>query len=306
MKRIAIFVLVFVMVAGFAIADNIGFSTAPKDSGSGSSDSASASSGAAKGSTISVGVEAGLIDFDPVWDFLTNVYIMPTLSYDGYLSEAVAINAELGFPFWLDPEFWLGADLDLSLTFNMGNLSVIVGNALAIPIKPYELDFNHDYHFTYSPMFSDIQETQDMLLPGIKYNLSSGIGTFYFKADFPIRIMPDPFDYVGMNFSLGLNGNNGFGFWIREENSYSPGPGLEFFQWLDLFASFNTGSFYGELYVGIPTYDGGMDKVGVRLTPKVEARFANGLKFYLEVPMLGIGAKKETRYGLTIGTKMSF
>jgi len=300
-KKIVIFVLVLVMTTGFAIAQDIGFSTAPKDSGSGPG-----SSGTAKGgSGISVGVEAGLIDFQPVYEELTNVYIKPMLSYDGYLSETLALNAELGFPFWIDPEFWLGVDLDLMLTLNMGNLSVIAGNALAIPVKPYVLENSwYHYDFTYSPMFGDIIEAHDTLFPGIKYNLSSGIGTLYFQASLPIRIIPDPFDYAGMNFSLGLNGNNGFRFWIREDNNLK--PRVEFFRGLDLFASYNAGSLYGELYVEIPTYEGGMGSAGVGITPKVEFRFANGLKFYVELPIWGIGSERDTYFGLTVGAKMSF
>jgi len=307
MKRIAIFVLVFVMAAGFAIADNIGFSTAPE--GSGSYDSSDyGSSGGAKGTGISVGAEAGWIKFQDLGDGFTHLYIMPTLSYDGYLGEALALNAGLGVPFGIEPDFWLGVDFDLMLTYNFGNLSISAENALAIPMIPYEWErpyygWDKDF-YTYSPMFGPLNVAKDNMYPGIKYNLFSGIGTFYFKAVFPVRIIPDPFSNIGMNFSLGLNGKNGFRFWISETNSLIPKP--NFFRALNLFASYNAGSFYGELYVVIPTYEGGMDSTGVEITPKVEFRYANGFRFYVELPLWGIGSQGDTYFGLTVGAKMSF
>jgi hypothetical protein len=298
MKKIAVFIIVLVMATGSAIAQDSGFS---------------------------VGAEAGVINFknsdDMIDSIIDTTYVMPTLSYDGLMmDEALEISAELGVPFWIKPELWLGVDLDLKLTYDMGNLSIIGENMLAIPIikddghyyssdnvYPHSPLFSRGNHFFISEFFfpkSDVTKITDCLSPGIKYNLFFYTGTIYLQADLPIKVMPDAFDYVGFNFSFGWKGENGFGIKVKEYNYIK--PDFEFLQRLDLTASYETDTFYGELDVGVPLWDYGMDNTGVTIIPKVEFKSENGFKFYINLPVYRLGSDDDIMFGLAVGIKKSF
>jgi hypothetical protein len=298
MKKIAIFVFVLIMTAGFVMAQDSGFS---------------------------VGAEAGIIYFpddNDSLELLDLLYTMPTLSYKGFLmNDALELSAELGVPFWIKPELWLGVDFGLNLEYKLGPLSLLVENQLSIPVMknedvypsvyPYSPLLNKGGHFLARSFFfwprSTISETYDILSPGVKYSLLFNTGDIYLQADLPIRFMPDAFDYAGFNLSLGWKGENGFGIKIKEYN-YLKRPGSEdkFFQRVDLAASYDTGSFYGELEVGVPMWENAMDSLGVTIIPKVEFGNANGFKVYGNIPIYRLGSNSDLTFGVAIGVKKSF
>jgi len=300
MKKIVIFVFVLVMTTGLVIAQNSGFS---------------------------VGGEVGVINFkDPdKEDIIDNLYLMPTLSYEGFLmGEALEFNADLGVPFWINPALWLGIDLDLKLTYNMGNLSIIAENYLTIPVLKDEDTYVYpsSYRYPYSPLFSKgnhfglgffnprntYSKAYDFLSPGVKYDLFFNTGTLYLQADLPLRFMPEAFDYVYLNLSAGWKGENGFGINIKEYNLLRrPGDEIKFFQRLDLTASYETDTFSGELDIGVPLWEDAMRYEAVTIIPKVEFRFENGLKVYGNIPIYHIGAEyRDMMFGLAVGVKKSF
>jgi len=265
-----------------------------------SSSVSSSSSAKAQDPGFSADAEYGVLSFqsEPIEDYM---YLMPSVSYDGMISEALEFKATMGFPFWYKPEPWLGIDLDLALKYNSEPWSFILNNRLGIPVvKVYG-------NQTYSPIFGFIiDETNDTFIPKIRYTWGFNSGSLYFQANLPIRIMPDAFKYIAMHFGLGWKGDNGFGLNIWESNYLR--PDAEFFQYIVFEASYEADSFYGEIGVGIPTYEDGIKYNGIEVTPAVEFRFANGFTAYAELPIWNIGSDydDEVYYGLFIGVKKGF
>jgi len=199
----------------------------------------------------------------------------------------------------------------------MGNLSLIAENFLRIPVikdarSPNSILFSKNNHFTTDGIFSPsnrYSKTYDYLSPGVKYNLFFNTGTLYFQADFPFMFIPDAFDYVRANLGIGWQGENGLGIKVKEYNNIK--PDLEFLQRLDLTASYDTGSFYGGLDVGVPLWDydsytKAMEVYGITIIPKVEFRSENGFKFYANLPVYGLGSDNDIMFGLAIGIRKSF
>lgn len=296
MKKIVVFIIVLVMTTGFVIAQDSGFS---------------------------FGAEIGVTDFqEPYYrdELINDIYIMPTLSYKGFMTDALEINAELGVPFWILPDLWLGIDLDLKLTYNMGNLSIIAENFLKIPVikdarNPHSPLFSKGNHFsTFSDFFYPSNrgsETYDFLSPGVKYDLFFNTGTLYLQADLPFLFIPDAFKYAYLNLSAGWKSENGFGLKIKEYNVLKqPSDEIKFFQRLDLTASYETDTFSGELDIGVPfwdynSYTKAMEVYGVTIIPKVEFRLANDFKVYGNLPIYRLGSDNDMMFGLAIGVKRS-
>jgi len=252
-------------------------------------------------SGFSVGAEFGVTTFNPTHsELVDNMYLMPMLTYkNSLMGDSLELEANLGVPFSFSPEFSLGMDLGLDLTYNKGSFSFILKNKLALPM------IKNGWN-VYSPMFGTwYGEARDTFIPEVKYNFSFNTGAFYLQANLPIGIIPDAFEYIGMHFCLGWKGENGLGLEIWEVNF--PKPDAKFFQAIELQISYNTDSFYGELSVEIPTYEDGIERSGVEVTPAVELKFANGFKAYASLPIRHIGSDRyEVNNGLSIGVKKSF
>jgi hypothetical protein len=254
----------------------------------------------AQDSGFSSGTELGIINFQlkPIIDY---IYIMPMFAYKGILmNDSLEFEANLGVPFVFSPEIRLGMDLYLMLTYNKGPLSFILGNKLALPV------IKSNYWNNYSPMDEMFyREARGGFFPILKYNFSFDTGTLYLQASLPFEIIPDAFEHIGMHFGLGWKGENGISLGIREANY--PKPEAKFFQMLALFVSYDTLHFMGELSVEIPTYEDGIRNAGIKVTPEVEFRFANGYKAYASLPIKNLFSdRNEVNNGLSIGIKKSF
>jgi len=256
------------------------------------------SSNKAQDSGFSFGAEFGVTNFqmeEPVY----SMYIMPMLNYKGLLvGDSMEFQANLGVPFSFSPEFRLGIDIDINLVYNISPLSLIVNNRLALPvIKSWTI---------YSPLFGFWYfEANDFFIPKVKYDFFFNTGTLYLQTNLLIHFLPDAFEYIGMHFSLGWKGENGLGLEIKNYNHLK--PEVKFFQYLDLLVSYDKGSFFGEIIVSIPTFEDGINFIGIEVTPKVELKFTNGFKAYASLPIRNVGSDwYEVNNGLSIGIKKSF
>jgi hypothetical protein len=245
-------------------------------------------------------------------------YIMPMFAYDGFLiGETLKLYAYMGIPLGLREElwFWLGTDINFELTYNTGLLSFIVENALTVPIIKGDDDYEYmpyyDSYFrtkgsSFSPMFGGwYSEGKDTFTPKLKYDFYFNTGTLYLQTNLPINILPDAFGFVNMHLCLGWKGGNGLGLEISEYNFLK--PKAEFFQRLNLRVSYETASFYGDLGIGIPTYERGIELNGITISPKVEFTFTNKFKAYASLPIMRLGSDYyDTIFGLAIGVKKNF
>ena len=270
MKKIVILIVTLVMTAGFVTAQDSGFS---------------------------VGAEAGFRDLKN--KTMESMYIMPNINFNkSLLDNALDVNLMLGVPFGIKSSFWLATDFDITLAYNLGPLSFIVQNELSIPIK------ENKNKNVFSSIFWWIGKTYDDLTPGIEYAVNLDAGSFYFKADLPLEIRPDAFDWIGMYFSISWIGKNGFGIKIRERNNIK--PEIKFFRWVDLNASYDNGIVYVDLDVEIPLFNKGIESTGIRITPEIGFAFTNSFKGYVNLPMLRIGSDYDVIFGAVVGIKKSF
>jgi len=247
---------------------------------------------------FAVGAELGVTNLQAE-EIGYNFYIMPELNYKGFfMGDALEFDANLGVPFSLSPEFRLGLDFDIELTYDIGPLSLIGKNMLAIPM------IKNDWSL-YSPMFGTwYNETRDNFIPKVKYSFFFNAGTLFLQANLPIRIVPDAFEYIGMHFSLGWKGENGLSLQVWECNY--PKPYAEFFQDIELIASYESALFYGEVDIDIPTYEDGIEYSGIEVNLEFEFKFANGFKAYASLPIRNLGSLHyDINYGLSVGLKKS-
>ena len=69
---------------------------------------------------LTAGVEFGMMELNGDGDTIDSGYVRPSIAYENNeLVDNLDLFLEIGVPFWIKPEFWLGIDLNLDLGYNL-------------------------------------------------------------------------------------------------------------------------------------------------------------------------------------------
>ena len=272
---------------------------------------------------LTAGLEAGLLslDFDNLDDAMDTFYLRPSISFEidsllGGLELFAEAAVPLGFNDYGD-NFWAGLDLTFNATYNLGitadgTLSFILESQTFVPVTDYAAWVG------ISPMFWGFDfEPESYLTTGIRYTHELPVMSIFGQVDVPFLLFSgyegiDPFDWVGLDFTLGLNMDMGFGIEVFIENSLRGsmfGSGeTSFFDWLTITPYFENGPLYAEVAVVIPTMDDGMDFFGVSFIPEVRFQIIDALQAYLFVSINHVFSNwfDTQLYGIGTGVRFSF
>ena len=269
---------------------------------------------------LTAGLEMGFLDLlgDDVDE---NIYIMPSIAYENdELVPGLELYAALGIPFWFVSDFALGFDLDLRVAYNLE-----IGSASTFGFFLHSENFipaAKDKQHPYSPLLEDAtNKFTSWLTPGVSFVQSMDFGDLYAELGVPMYLAPDPFDYTGLDLTLGADFSMGLGAgvtienWIRTQdrkNDYS------FFDIITLFCSYETGPFWAGLDFAIPAYKNGIKLEGMTISPELRYMVLDNLQIYLGADIGNIGGKKvvadgddegnsgDISLGLFFGARFSF
>ena len=239
---------------------------------------------------LTAGFELGITDLEDVGD---NLYIMPSIAYENdTLVDGLELSAKLALPFGFN-DFWLNIDIELEAAYN---LNISSEGALRLSLLS---------ETTITPDGGDYDST---LTPGVKYTHSmSGLSVFG-QLEFPIQLLSstyDPFSEIGLDISLGMNMDMGFGFEVKLPNIlYTKGGDPAFFKSISLIPSFETGPLYADCEFRIPSFEN-FDFFGMTISPYAEYQLMDSLKLYGGVDIGGVGGSGDIGFGLKVGAKFS-
>jgi len=272
MKKMLVFFAVLILAGGFAFAQDTG---------------------------LSVGVEFGIVDINkPNGAEDIYPYLMPMLIYENSFGD-FDIYAELDYTYWFTEFEGREQELyfDLELGYNLG-----IG-----PTSTLSLLLVNENNLQIAPKIDEFMDSFDgVVKPGVKFTQGIGLGDIYAQADFPI---PYSYRYVGtvdefssgLDLSIGLDTNFGFGIKLKEYNDLTPDS-----EWLNSFEvllSYENDSFYGEVKAEIPRKL--KDEGGATITPKVEFYFGK-LTFYGFCKFAGVLSDGDVGISPGLGIKFSF
>ena len=286
MKRFSIFLLALVLLGGLVMAQD-------DDEGIG----------------LTVGLEYGIKNLKE--DQADTMYLKPMFAYsNSSLVEGLDLYAEVAVPFWAKPDFWLGVDVDVAVGYNLGltdtsTLGFIVESQTVIPAaKPI-------YHSSLGSSIFDVsyEDVTSGVIPGVKFTQGIGFGDLYVQVDVPIWYAYKDLDNpIGLDFTLGLDTEIGFGLKVKELNAIKADYFDGFAQYLEVTPSFTFDPIYFEVYVGIPLFEDGINSWGIWIEPWLEVSIppVNGLMAYASVPITNAGADDDLVVRLKLGVKYSF
>jgi len=275
MKKFFAFFCVLILFAGFAVANDIG---------------------------LAVGAEFGVGNVTKANDDDMAPYAMPFVTYDkSFFDDALDFSTELDYTFDLEPKFDGISDqlldFNLSLTYNLG-----LGSASTL-----SLGVDHDAHVTISPAKPDgTNFFGGILTPAVKFNQELDFGDVYVKFAAPIGYI-DELDKnakttVDLESRLGWDSTFGLGLWIQAYSSLVPSSNRELFQGLGATVSYETDSFYFEVFAR--TYK--ELSSGIEITPEFDYYFGN-FTFYANCEFTGIAADSgDVTISPALGIKFSF
>ncbi|MCL2800394.1 MAG: hypothetical protein FWD28_01365 [Treponema sp.] len=247
---------------------------------------------------MKVGVDFGIMDLDYASDsgVIRPVFIYET-SFDDF-----ELYVEAGLPFWMSPEVWLGLDAQVKFTYNMdlsgSKLALFVDSHTLIPfMNNWTMSTNFfNENFGYSTALTL------WLIPGAKFTMDMDFGDLYFEATLPSLLVTPGTTRILLFLTAGLDMDS-FGFGVTVNNAIS--PNADFFRWLDIFGHLELDPVYIGLNVSIPLVDGGMEWIGMEITPEVRFGLDSGLSFFGKLPISGIGTNDYigTSIGLILGVR---
>jgi hypothetical protein len=291
MKKLLVLFLALSLVGGVAIAQDLG---------------------------LTAGFELGVLDFEEAAD---TFYLMPSISVEiNDLVDGLELSAGVALPLGLsdwEDNFWLGVDVNLRAAYNLdiaadGTVSLILESKTFIPATDYACWVAEEFGW-----WGFMDEIVSLLIPGIKYTHALRDMSVFGQVDVPFLLFAgysgvDPLDWVGLNFTLGMKMDMGFGLEVLIENSirgswYDSGD-TSFLDWVTITPSYETGPLYAELAVVIPTMDDGMDYIGITLTPEVWYQVTDALQAYLFFNISGLGSDWDDApfFGFGAGVKFRF
>ena len=284
MKKLFFLFVVLILTGSFAMADDVG---------------------------LTVGFEISFLDFNDTW---TQRYMMPSVAYEkALLDESLELSAGLGIPMCVNPNVWLGFDLDLKAAYNLklgsaSTLSFILGNKNFFPAVA-----KNDNYQAYSTIFEErLADITGKIIPGIGFKQGIGdAGSLFLQADIPLiyNAVPGVDLAVGLDFALGFKSSIGLGFQGTVYNLFSNGYGeSSYFEYVELIPCYESEIIYAEILFGLPTYKNGFDLEGLKIRPEVQIKIppAKSLMVFLALPIFGIGSDNGVGVGMTVGVKYSF
>lgn len=293
MKKFLVFFLALSLLGGFAFANDLG---------------------------LTAGLDFGIneLNNDANDSAMDTAFIRPTVVYENSFGD-VDLYAELGIPFWVNPEFWLGIELKLEGAYNLaltseGTLSFILGSEIFISAVYDEDKFVFPTPTRRSMRYIAGLYTADdvveaWVMPGVKYTHALSDFSIFGQVNVPLLLASciDALDYVGLDFILGFNMTNGFGLEVEIANwLQTPMEETDMFHHVWITPSFETGPIYAELEVGIPTYEDGIKFEGVTIIPEFRYMIMDNFQAYLNLPIQGIASDNDVVIGLGLGARFSF
>jgi len=265
----------------------------------------------AQESSILAGAEVGIRNLETAED---TMFIRPMIAYERTDSlSGLDLYAELGFPFWTNPEFWLGLDLNLraAFTWEVGFrsfMTLFVENWTYIPLIS---DGDIIFSTLSSPMqpsnnsFGMSYRTSSYTSVGIQYAYSLNNERIYASVEMPFNMIEegkDFFDIALLNFTFGMETARGLGGGLTLYNYIKNGEGsTDFFYALDLFGSFRRGPLFLGITLGFAMDNDQRNMEGITLVPEMQLNIGSALIIYGSLPITGIGSDDNTNFGLAIG-----
>ena len=265
-----------------------------------------------QGLGLTVGAEFGIDDFG---DASNSAYLRPLLRYDNNarFNGALGISAEIGVPFWSNPEPWMGVDLSLRGMYRFnptpeGTLGFFLQSQTAF------IGVDGGGRGASFPRFGwtggrPLRDITSVLTPGFRYTHALGNISVFAQVDSAFLLFAGGdrnfFDWADIEFTLGMRTRTGFAIefeiehWIRHPRTGN----AELFYYLTITSSYRTGPIFAEIDIGIPLDD--FDD-GLRITPEVRYQILDNLQVFTNLTFDGVGGGDDTRVGMGFGVMFSF
>jgi len=243
-----------------------------------------------EGTGFSVGMEAGIWNFNKAYGSSMEPYLMPVLIYDNsLLNGALDVYAELDYTFGLKritnandkKVFPQSLYFDFLLGYNLGFSSV---STLSIIVE------NEFDELILSPRDSGSNNITGIFTPAVKYNHVLDFGDIYFMLGSPITYIQEEKSaktIVGLDFTLGWYGNFGLGAEAKALMQFLPAKKAEGagYRGLEALVYYEFEPFYVEVLAELSS---DIKKGGITITPEFEYSF-NNVTLYTKCELMGIG-----------------
>jgi len=266
----------------------------------------------ANGLGLTVGLEFGIDDFE---EAANSAYIRPALRYDtnALLDGALGLSAEIGVPFWGNPDFWMGVDLSLRGMYRLhltpeGTMSFFLQSQtafIAVDGDGRGVPFPSLWWTGGIPL----RDITSVLTPGIRYTHSLGGLSVFAQIDSTFLLFSGGdrnfFDWADIEFSIGMRTRTGFAIefeiehWIRHPRTGNH----ELFYYLTITPSYRIGPFFAEVDIGIPIAD--FDE-GLRIIPEARYQIMDNFQVFANLTFEGVGSDGGVTTGMGLGVSFSF
>jgi hypothetical protein len=253
---------------------------------------------------MTAGAEFGITDLDEAGD---TAYLRPFFIYENdTLVDGLELYAEIGVPFWINPEFWMGVDLTLKGTYHLNLSALPPAGTLSIILESQTAMIAVDDTWA-----GALIDSASVLVPGIRYTHELDNLSLYGQIDVPFLLFSgtdgvDPFDFVGLDFTLGFFTDFGFGLELTIENWITWEDESSFFDYVYVTPFYEAGPLYAEVSFAIPTFEDGFKTDGLSITPEVQYLIMDNLQAFLNFTISGIGSDDGTGFGMGLGVMFSF
>jgi len=284
MKRLLLLFLALSLLGGLAFAQDLG---------------------------LTVGLEFGIDDFKETAD---TAYLRPLLIYENdTLVDNLELYAEIGVPFWFNPELWVGVDLNLIGSYNLG-----LAPASTLTFELESQNFFPAADDAQSPKFWWAGEGKDqfisVLVPRIIYTHDLNDFSLYGLAELQMLISKadfwgnsfDPLDYIVLDTKVGFEAEAGYALELQVSHALKDFDGSTVsFSWMGIQPSYTSGPLHLEVYFGFPPRD--IKEKGINIHPRAEYNIMDNLLAYFTLFINSVGAENDdVSYGILLGAKYSF
>jgi hypothetical protein len=225
----------------------------------------SASFAAAEDASISVEADFGIDDINKPDDAEIGPWADASISYTkSFLDGALSFYTDLTYSYYFTNADDLSLDSNLRLTYNRS-----LGSASKLA-----LELNHEAYYTLAPTKPvENNPFTGTLTPRIRFTQTFGFGSIYAQVTTPIKyINEDEKDAeipVNLRSRLAWNSTFGLGIWAQLYSKLGPTSVRDLYDGVGVNISYDTDSFYFELFTRIPKKLGS----GITITPEFDYYF---------------------------------
>jgi len=156
-----------------------------------------------------------------------------------------------------------------------------------------------------------LTDVESWLIPGIGYTHELNGFSIYGQIDVPFLLFSgtagyNPFDYVGLDFTVGFYTDLGLGLELTIENWIIWEDESSFLDYIYVTPFFETGPLYAEVSFTIPLYEDGFETEGLTIIPEVRHMITDSIQAFLNFTISGIGSDDGTGFGMGLGVMFSF